>query len=76
MIPQFDLKKEYAFLQNEIQNELKNVFSKTNFIYGENVISLEKNIANYIGTKYTVSCNSGTDALHFALKSFTAALKP
>jgi len=70
MIPQFDLKKEYAFLQNEIQNELKNVFSKTNFIYGENVISLEKEIANYIGTKYTVSCNSGTDALHFALKSF------
>ncbi len=70
MIPQFDLKKEYALLQNEIQNELENVFSKANFISGENVISLEKNIADYIGTKYTVSCNSGTDALHFALKAF------
>ena len=40
MIPQFDLKKEYAFLENEIQNELKNVFSKTNFIGGENVTSV------------------------------------
>ena len=69
MIPQFDLKKEYALLQNEIQGELKNVFSKTNFISGENVISLENNIAKYIGTQYAISCNSGTDALHLSLKA-------
>ena len=69
MIQQFDLKKEYAILEDEIQNELKNVFSKTNFIGGENVISIENNIAKYIGTKYAISCNSGTDALHFSLKS-------
>ena len=43
MIPQFDLKKEYAFLKEEIQQELKDVFSKTNFIGGDNVNSLEKN---------------------------------
>ena len=70
MIQQYDLKKEYAILEDEIQNELKNVFSKTNFIGGENVISIENNIAKYIGAKYAVSCNSGTDALHFSLKSF------
>ena len=69
MIPQFDLKKEYAFLKEEIQQELKDVFSKTNFIGGNNVNSLEKNIAKYIGVKYAISCNSGTDALHFALRS-------
>ena len=45
MIPQFDLKKEYAFLEEEIQQELKDVFSKTNFIGGDNVNSLEKNVA-------------------------------
>ena len=70
MISQFDLKKEYALLENEIQGKLNEVFSKTNFIGGENVQSIEKNIANYIGVKYAISCNSGTDALHFALKSF------
>ena len=48
MIPQFDLKKEYAFLEEEIQQELKDVFSKTNFIGGDNVNSLEKNVAKYI----------------------------
>ena len=69
MIQQFDLKKEYAILEDEIQNELKKVFSKTNFIGGENVVSIENNIAKYIGTKYAISCNSGTDALHFSLKS-------
>ena len=69
MIPQFDLKKEYAFLEEEIQQELKDVFSKTNFIGGDNVDSLEKNVAKYIGVKYAISCNSGTDALHFALRS-------
>ncbi len=69
MIPQFDLKKEYALLEKEIQHELKKVFNKTNFISGENVKLIEYNVANYIGSKYAVSCNSGTDALHFALKS-------
>ena len=48
MIPQFDLKKEYAFLEEEIQQELKDVFSKTNFIGGDSVNSLEKNVAKYI----------------------------
>ena len=70
MISQFDLKKEYALLENEIQGKLNEVFSKTNFIGGDNVQSIEENIANYIGVKYAISCNSGTDALHFALKSF------
>tara|TARA_B110000091_G_scaffold210320_1_gene252987 strand:+ start:306 stop:1403 length:1098 start_codon:yes stop_codon:yes gene_type:complete len=69
MIQQFDLKKEYAFLENEIQSELKTVFTKTNFIGGENVKLIESNIANYIGVKYAISCNSGTDALHFALRA-------
>ena len=69
MIQQFDLKKEYAFLENEIQDELGAVFKKANFIGGENVKLIENNIANYIGVKYAVSCNSGTDALHFALRA-------
>ena len=57
MIQQFDLKKEYAFLENEIQSELKSVFTKANFIGGENVKLIENNIANYIGVKYAISCN-------------------
>ena len=69
MIPQFDLKKEYSLLENKIQTEIRKVFSKTNFIQGENVKEFEEKVANYIGVKYAISCNSGTDALHFALRS-------
>ena len=69
MIPQFNLNKEYNFLENEIQKELKKVFFKKNFIGGENVIQIEKNIAKYIGVNYAASCNSGTDALYLALNS-------
>ena len=69
MIPQFDLKQEYSLLENKIQAEIRKVFSKTNFIQGENVKKFEEKVANYIGVKYAISCNSGTDALHFALRS-------
>ena len=69
MIPQFNLNKEYNFLENEIQKELKKVFFEKNFIGGENVTQIEKNIAKYIGVNYAASCNSGTDALYLALNS-------
>ena len=69
MIPQFNLNKEYSFLENEIQKELKKVFFEKNFIGGENVTQIEKNIAKYIGVNYAASCNSGTDALYLALNS-------
>ena len=69
MIPQFNLNKEYSFLENEIQRELKKVFFEKNFIGGENLKKIEKNIAKYIGVKYASSCNSGTDALYLALKT-------
>ncbi len=69
MIPQFNLNKEYSFLEDKIQNELKKVFLKKNFIGGDNVIQIEKNVAKYIGVNYAASCNSGTDALYLALNA-------
>ena len=69
MIAQFNLKKEYKFLENEIQKELNKVFLKKNFIGGENVKLIEKNVAKYIGVNYASSCNSGTDALYLALNA-------
>ena len=35
----------------------------------QNVEFLEKSLAKITGRKYAVACNSGTDALHFALIS-------
>ena len=37
MIPQFDLKKEYSLIKDEVKAELENVFANTSFIGGKNV---------------------------------------
>ena len=38
-----------------------------NWAVGPNVVNFEKLIANYVGTKYALTFNSGTSALHAAL---------
>ena len=54
---------EYKYIKNSIKNGwLASV--------GKNVFKFEKNIAKFTKSKYSVSCNSGTSALHIALKIF------
>ena len=53
----------------EILKAIREVVEKGQFINGDNVKALEKEIAEYCGTKYAVSCNSGTDALVLSLKA-------
>jgi dTDP-4-amino-4,6-dideoxygalactose transaminase len=45
------------------------VFSGGHFINGPNVKALEAEIAEYVGSKHAVALNSGTDALHLALRA-------
>ncbi len=40
-----------------------------NYIGGENVDTFEKNLQNFLGTKYVITVNSGTDAILFSLIS-------
>ena len=51
MIPQFDLKKEYSLIKDEVKAELENVFANTSFIGGKNVESIEKNKKNNISCR-------------------------
>lgn len=67
MIPMVDLSAQYQALKKEIDASLQSVLDNTHFILGENVRSLESEIAEYIGCKHAISCGSGTDALHLAL---------
>lgn len=47
---------------------LKEVFLNGKFVSGKNVDLFEKNFAKYVNTKYACAVNSGTAALHTALK--------
>ena len=69
MIPMLDLKQQYAMLKNEIDTAVADVLQSTQFIMGPNVQKFEIEAAEYLGTKHAVSCNSGTDALHLALRA-------
>ena len=69
MIKFFDIyKQDKQFLKKNL-NEIKKIIKKTNFINGSEVNKFEKNFAKFCNTKYAISCNSGTDALFFALKA-------
>ncbi len=69
MIPMLDLKLQYAMMQAEIDAAVSGVLHNTRFIMGPNVEQFEIEIAEYLGVKHAISCNSGTDALHLALRA-------
>lgn len=62
-IPFLDLKAQYTSIKSEIEQKILEVASSQKFILGTEVESLEKEIADYCGTKYAVGVSSGSDAL-------------
>ena len=69
MIPMVDLKTQYNSLRAEMDEALQQVFENTQFILGPNVQALEQEIAAHLGVKNALSCASGTDALHLAIRA-------
>ncbi len=69
MIPFVDLKKEYAEISSSIGKAIQRVLDKQLFLFGEELIKFEDEFSKYIGVKYGIGVNSGTDALYLALKS-------
>jgi dTDP-4-amino-4,6-dideoxygalactose transaminase len=68
-IPLLDLKAQYQSIRTEVDAALKKVVEAQDFILGEEVRSLEKEVAAYCDTKYGVGVASGTDALILALRA-------
>lgn len=68
-IPLIDLKAQYKSISEDLDRVTKEVLSSANYIMGKNVSDFEKDFADYIGVKHTISVGNGTDALVIALKS-------
>ena len=62
-----DLKTQYRSIEPEIHAALAEVLDRCQFILGENVKELEREIADYCDARYAFGVNSGTDALLIAL---------
>lgn len=69
MIPILDLKRQYEQIGTEIEENVINVLRSGSYILGENVKSLEAEMAKYVGVSNVVSCANGTDALQLALRA-------
>ncbi len=52
----------------EFDSEIQRVLSAGDLILRDDVEKFEENLAKFVGTKYAVGLNSGTDALYLALK--------
>lgn len=69
-IPFADLQSQYQQYKEEIDKAVLNVMSSSMYIMGPEVEKLEKNLANYVGSKHALSVSSGTDALLLALMAY------
>ncbi len=69
MIPFLDLKREFFKIKEEIQDAIYRVMESQRFILGEELAKFEKEFSKYLGAKYGIGVNSGSDALYLALKS-------
>jgi len=62
-----NLQLQYQTYKEKIDTNLQAVLNKSNYILGEEVSILEKELENFTGAKHALTCSSGTDALLLAL---------
>jgi len=68
-VPILDLKPEVAELWPELSERMERVFKSGQFIMGPECKELEASMAQFLGVKHALGCNSGTDALIIGLRS-------
>lgn len=69
MIPILDLKRQYDQIGKEIEKEVVDVLRSGSYILGKHNKELEAELSKYVGAKHAIALNSGTDALHLALRA-------
>lgn len=62
-----NFKREYQYLQKDVDKALKKALKSGRYILGENVEKFEKEFARYIGSKYCVGVANGLEALQISL---------
>lgn len=69
MIPFVNLRLQYESIQSEIDQAIKDVFTKSQFVGGEPVRKFEQQFTELLGTKHCIGTGNGTDSLFIILKS-------
>ena len=67
MIPFSELKTQYHYLRQDLQQAFDEVFDSSWFVLGKNVEQFEREFASYCEAKHGIGVGSGTEAIHLAL---------
>jgi dTDP-4-amino-4,6-dideoxygalactose transaminase len=67
-VPYLDLQTQYDALRSEVLRALQEICESTRFAQGPATADFEARFAEYCGVDHCVSLNSGTSALHLALR--------
>lgn len=65
-----DLKAQYSKLKEDIDKRVINVLNHGAYVFGPEIAEMETKLAEIAGTKYCLSCASGTDALLIPLMAY------
>lgn len=65
-----DLKTQYARIEDEVQDRIRQVFEHGQYIMGPEIGELESALAAFTGSKHCITMSSGTDALLVALMAY------
>lgn len=68
-IPPFDATAQYQTIAAEVEKNICAVMAGGRYIMGPQVKEFEVQFASYLGCEQVLTCNSGTDALHLALRA-------
>src|SRR5439155_9749336 len=67
-VPYLDLPSQYDVLRSEVLTALEEICDSSRFAQGPATADFETKFAAYCGVNHCVSLNSGTSALHLALR--------
>ena len=68
-VPFVNYPEHYRRIWDEVMDAITEVLSKGDLILRDQLRQFEENIASFVGVKYAVGVNSGTDALFLSLKA-------
>jgi len=66
-VPALNLAAGFAFLEDELLAEIREVCTSGQYVLGEKVAAFERDLAAYCGVPFALGVSSGTDALLMAL---------
>ena len=58
-----NLQHQYQLYKKDIDKNIQKVLDNSNYIMGEEIVQLEKQLGDFTGAKHAITCSNGTDAL-------------